>query len=53
MTLSGTNVFVIGEGPLRVMIDTADLPEYNVKFLENLRILMADQNCNIDVSNFI
>ena len=50
-TLMGTNCFIVGTGKERFMIDAADFPERNAKFLEALQQLMRDQNISISVSN--
>ena len=38
----GTNVFIIGEGKERLMVDAADYPEKNALFLEGLKQIMID-----------
>ena len=50
-TLKGTNCFIIGTGKERFMVDTADLPEKNKKFLEGLRKLIEDEDITIRVSH--
>jgi hypothetical protein len=40
-SLCGTNVFIIGEGPIRSMIDAGEYK--NLKYLSNLRKFLSDQ----------
>ncbi len=41
-TLCGTNCFVVGRGPNRIMIEAGDYPERNGLFLENFRKFLVD-----------
>ena len=41
-TLRGTNVYIIGTGKKRTMLDAADLYGKNAEFMENLRLFMKD-----------
>jgi endoribonuclease LACTB2 len=41
-TLCGTNCFVVGRGPKRVMIEAGDYPERNTLFLENFGRFLTD-----------
>jgi glyoxylase-like metal-dependent hydrolase (beta-lactamase superfamily II) len=43
-SLCGTNCFVIGKGPSRVMIESGDFPEYNSKFLQNFLTFLDDSS---------
>lgn len=46
--LAGTNVYMIGTGNKRFMIDACI--KNNLKYLENIRNFVTDQQCYIDVS---
>ena len=41
-TLCGTNCFVVGSGPRRIMIESGDYPERNQLFLENFNRFLND-----------
>ncbi len=46
MTLQGTNVYLLGRGPKRVLVDTAD--GHQPEFFENLRGVLEEDACVIE-----
>ena len=48
--MCGTNVYIIGKGEYRVMIDACT--KNVVNFLQNIKHFCADQSCKINVEYF-
>ena len=42
-TLHGTNCYILGTTPHRLMIDAGDVPPINNNFIENLKKCMTDE----------
>ena len=50
-TLCGTNCFIVGKGKKRSLIEAGDYPEKNMKFLENLKKYISDNEDQIEFEN--
>ena len=51
-TLSGTNCYVIGRGPIKTLIDPGDFPERNQEFMENFNDYL-DNNVDIKINRIL
>ncbi|CDW74286.1 metallo-beta-lactamase domain protein [Stylonychia lemnae] len=47
--LCGTNVYIVGQGQKRFLIDACH--RNNLKFLDNIRVFLRDQNCQIELGH--